>query len=279
MTIAVCSWSLRPEDPQGLVASLRRVGIDSVQLALCPLVDDPDRWRDVVSLLRDAGVEIVSGMMATRGEDYSSLEAIARTGGLRQDDRWPDNRRLAERVAAIAGDASIDLVTFHAGFMPEPDELDADATRLRAAMIERLRHVADCFADRGVAVALETGQESAETLIAFLDLLDRPHVGVNFDPANMILYGKGDPVEAARTLAPRIAQVHVKDALPTDVPGTWGREMPVGQGAVPWPAFLDVVTSLEPRPALVIEREAGQDRTDDILAARSLLAGHAGAGS
>jgi sugar phosphate isomerase/epimerase len=96
-------------------------------------------------------------------------------------------------------------------------------------------------------------------------------VGVNFDPANMILYGMGDPVAAIRTLAPHVVQVHVKDAVPTAVPGTWGREVVSGTGAVDWTAFLAAVRALPRVVDLVIEREAGPTREADIQSAVALL--------
>ena len=267
--IAVCSWSLTPDDFPGLPALLAVVGVDAVQLALSPvaLPGDPTIGVVVVDGLRRAGVRVVSGMMALAGEDYSTLDSIARTGGVRPDARWRENLEHAAGVADLAGAADIDLVTFHAGFIPE-ERGDPE----RATLLDRLRALADRFASRDVRLGLETGQETAETLIEALDDLDHPNVGVNFDPANMILYGKGDAIEALRLLAPRVCQVHVKDALPTDVPGTWGREVPTGEGAVDWPAFFEVAKGIDPPVDFVIEREAGEDRVADISAARELVA-------
>ena len=113
-------------------------------------------------------------------------------------------------------------------------------------------------------VALETGQEQADTLLGVLDELDRPDVGVNFDPANMVLYGMGDPVAALRRLAPRVAQCHIKDAVATETSGTWGAEVPVGEGNVNWPAFFVVLRDAGLICDLMIEREAGGDRPGDI---------------
>ena len=105
------------------------------------------------------------------------------------------------------------------------------------------------------------------------DELDRPDAGVNFDPANMILYGMGDPVDALRRLAPRVRQVHVKDARAARMPGTWGEEVRVGTGEVDWPAFFGVLRAGAPHVDLMIEREAGEDRVGDILRARELVEG------
>ena len=105
--------------------------------------------------------------------------------------------------------------------------------------------------------------------------LDRPdHAGVNFDPANMILYGMGDPVEALRALLPHVLQVHVKDATPTAEPGTWGAEVPAGTGAVDWPAFFAVLSGAGRPIDLMIEREAGGTRVADIATARELVQRH-----
>ena len=96
---------------------------------------------------------------------------------------------------------------------------------------------------------------------------------MNFDPANMILYGMGDPIEAIRLLAPRVVQVHAKDALPTETPGTWGLETPLGQGAVDWAEFMPEVLGIAPAVDVVIEREGGDDRSGDIEIARRFLLG------
>jgi sugar phosphate isomerase/epimerase len=98
--------------------------------------------------------------------------------------------------------------------------------------------VADLFAEFGLDLGLETGQETAEALSEFLETLERPNVGVNFDPANMILYDKGDPIEALRTLGPWLKQCHIKDANRTRKTGTWGDEVAVGSGEVDWPSFF-----------------------------------------
>ncbi|MCP3903850.1 MAG: sugar phosphate isomerase/epimerase [Planctomycetes bacterium] len=264
--IAVCCWSLGVQGPGELISTLRGTPIDALQLALSPLAGIAS-VADDVARIRDAGIEVVSGMLAFAGEDYSTLDTIARTGGVRRDEAWPEHRAHAASVAALAEELGIDLVTFHAGFIPE----SRDGAE-RARLLDRLREVTDLFADRGARVALETGQETATTLRQALADLDRPELGVNFDPANMILYGKGDPVAALRMLADRVLQIHVKDAIPTATPGTWGCEVPVGDGAVDWPAFFEVATAIDPPVDFVIEREAGENRVADIVQAHDLTA-------
>jgi sugar phosphate isomerase/epimerase len=262
--IGVCSWSLRPKSPEDLAVQVRACGLGRVQLALDPLrVGSWDASR-TVEALGSAGVALESGMLQTHGEDYASLSAIAKTGGLRPDGTWSRNLEAARANARLARRLGLELVTFHAGFLPEePGDPE------RAKLIARLRTFCEVFADQGVRLGFETGQETAQTLAGVLGDLDHPAAGVNFDPANMILYGMGDPVAALRTLRDHVRQIHVKDALPSRAPGEWGSEVRVGTGRVDWPAFFGVARELG--VAFVIEREAGEERVADVVAARALV--------
>lgn len=269
--VGVCSWSLRPGSPRELASQLAACGVDAVQLALDPVREG--RWdeAETVGVLREAGIAVVSGMMGAAGEDYTTMDSIRRTGGVRPDATWPDNLKAARENAALAARMGLPLVTLHAGFIPH-DRSDPE----RATLIDRLRQVVDAFADRGVRVGFETGQESAATLLDALDELDRPGAGVNFDPANMILYAMGDPVQALADLAPRVVQLHVKDALPAAQPGEWGTEVPAGEGAVDWPAFFRVVGERLRDRDLIVEREAGDHRVQDAARAVAMVREQAG---
>ncbi|MDE2506114.1 MAG: sugar phosphate isomerase/epimerase, partial [Planctomycetota bacterium] len=112
-------------------------------------------------------------------------------------------------------------------------------------------------ADRGVTLCFETGQETADLLRATLDDLACPNLKVNFDPANMLLYDKGDPIRAIDILAPDIRTVHVKDARRPTVPGHWGEEVPLGEGEVGIARFVRALRAIGYDGALVIEREVG----------------------
>lgn len=282
--VAVCSWSLRAgsgEELAGLVASC---GVSCVQLALDPLrqggqIHGPDgvqaaNWNadETVAALAKRGIVVVSGMMACKNEDYTSLETIEHTGGVRLDSTWADNLGAARENARIAKRLGLKLVTFHAGYLP-----GSKSDPERRVLIDRINAVVDCFAAVGAEVALETGQETAQTLIGVLQEINRPDLGVNFDPANMILYGKGEPIAAMRALSPWIRQVHIKDAKPTKTPGTWGEEVAGGMGAVDWKAFLEIVRGLKDGEGrartidLVIEREGGDQRVKDIVGAREMI--------
>jgi sugar phosphate isomerase/epimerase len=264
--LAVCSWSLQPTTPQDLVSKLRAADIHRVQLALDPLREAPATWGDTGRLLAQAGISIVSGMFGSVGEDYSTLDSIRLTGGIVPDATWAENLKNLQATAGIAAHLGLKLVTFHAGFVPH-DPADPGYVK----MVHRLTEVAGIFAAKKMDVALETGQETAADLAALLVALNRPNLGVNFDPANMLLYGKGDPIQAVRLLGPWIRQVHIKDATQTKVPGTWGAEVPVGMGEVSWPAFFAALVEMNFRGDLVIEREAGTQRVADIRTAREVV--------
>ena len=264
--VAVCSWSLEPENPSDLVAKLSAAGINRVQLALNPLRESPEIWEQTETALKQTGITLVSGMVGCIGEDYSSIESIRLTGGIAPDATWEQNLKNLRQDAALAARLGLNLVTFHAGFIPH-EKSDVAAAKI----LSRLETVAEVFAAHRLVLGLETGQETAETLATVLSGLKTSNVGVNFDPANMILYDKGDPVEALRTLSPWLRQVHIKDATRTRIPGTWGSEVAVGTGEVNWQNFFTTLQELKFAGNLVIEREAGTQRVADIQAARELV--------
>lgn len=264
--LAVCSWSLQPASPQDLAQKLAATGISCVQLALDPLRASPKIWGDTEKVFRDSGITVVSGMVACLGEDYATLESIRLTGGIAPDATWEQNLKNFRACAVIAKKMGLKLVTFHAGFLP-PDESHPTFGK----MLQRLDEVADIFMVQNILLGLETGQETAQELADLLHKLNHPNIGVNFDPANMILYDKGDPVKALHVLAPWIRQVHIKDAKRTKIPGTWGEEVPVGTGEVDWRGFFSTFKHVIFNVNLAIEREYGTSRIADIRTARAVV--------
>ncbi|HEX71724.1 MAG TPA: sugar phosphate isomerase/epimerase [Candidatus Hydrogenedentes bacterium] len=260
--MGVCSWSLQATGPQDLAEKVAALGLKNVQLGLTPHRDDPGAWEGVQEVLAASGIRIVSGMFSTLGEDYTTPETIRRTGGVVLDEYWEENLEMAQYAAALAKAMGLQWVSAHAGFLPH-DPNDPDFDKLSA----RVAQLAAIFAANSVEMLLETGQETAETLLAFLDEMKRRgagNVGVNFDPANMILYDMDDPIEALRMLAPHVRQVHVKDAKRTTVKGQWGEEVVVGTGEVDWDAFVRILAEADFDGYYIFEREAGADRIGDI---------------
>ncbi len=265
--LAVCSWSLRAKSPAELVTLVQQTGLRQVQLALNPLVKEPEVWGSTPDLLHKADIAIVSGMFGTIGEDYSTLETIKRTGGIVPDETWSANWEQLQKVAGVAQQLQLSMVSGHLGFIPH-DLTDPTALKL----LDRTRQLTALFAQHGCVTLMETGQETADTLIALLQAVNHPNLGVNFDPANMILYGKGEPVASLQKLLPWVKQVHIKDAVASDQPGvSWGTEVTAGQGQVDWQSFIKALHEGGYQGKLVIEREAGPQRVDDIKAASKLI--------
>jgi L-ribulose-5-phosphate 3-epimerase len=263
----VCSWSMEPASADDLLKKLAATGLRRVQIALDPIRENKNgAWSDVAARAAAQGVTFVSGMMGTIGEDYTTLDTIRRTGGVVPDATWAGNWKNFEANAELAGRLGLKLVTFHAGFLPH-EEKDPAFAKLQ----DRIRRIADLFQARGIALGMETGQEVADTLATFLRKLDHRGVGVNLDPANILLYDKGDPVIAVRTLGTWLKQCHLKDAVRTRVPGTWGEEVVLGTGQVDWKAFFKALSEVAFTGNLCIEREAGQQRVADIRTAREYV--------
>lgn len=263
--LGVCTWSLQASGLDELVDRLDACGEKRVQIALCPLLEHAGECSKLQTHIDSDRIALCSGMMETVGEDYASLERIKLTGGLRPDEHWDANFERATRCAELAHEFGVSLVTLHAGFIPEDDP------KLHDRMVDRLCRVAEAMNAKGVILGLETGQERAETLLELLSTISsRVRVGVNFDPANMILYGMGDPIESMALLKDHIVQVHMKDANETDTPGTWGTEVPAGDGQVDWDAFFETVHGLDNKIDVIIEREAGGQRVMDIRKAYKL---------
>ncbi|NIA15844.1 MAG: TIM barrel protein [Nitrospiraceae bacterium] len=260
--IGVCSWSLQATGPRDLAEKVNALGLKRVQLGLTPHRDDPGAWEGTQDILAESAIEIVSGMFSTIGEDYSTPQTIRETGGVILDEYWDENWELAKAAAATAKQMGVKLVSAHAGFLPhEPSDPNFDKLSGRVA------DLAGLFAEDGGWLLLETGQETAETLLIFIDEMKKrgaQNVTVNFDPANMLLYDMDEPVEALRQLVSCVQQVHVKDALRPTAKGQWGEEVVVGAGAVDWTAFVRILAEADFDGSYIFEREAGDNRVGDI---------------
>jgi L-ribulose-5-phosphate 3-epimerase len=260
--IGLCSWSLH-NDVDTIKAVLEHQGLSHLHLYVGAL--DGDEGKRLSGLIASEGWTITSTMVGFPQEDYSTLDRIRETGGVVPDAEWPANReRLVQAIAATSA-LGVPYLSFHAGFL---DHTDAAHT---AKFEARIRDVADVAAAQGVMLLMETGQEAAADLRQFMESLAHPALGINYDPANMILYDKDDPIDAVRILGPWIKHVHIKDATRTPEPGTWGNEVPWGEGEVDSAAFVEALEEAGFSGALAIEREAGDGREDDVALAVTRL--------
>jgi sugar phosphate isomerase/epimerase len=265
--IGVCSWSLGPMETPELISKVKELGLEHMQLWLRNLtLADDKRKAQEMSLLKSSGVTVTSGMISFPGEDYSTIAAIKKTGGFVSEQEFPVRRQLTRGAARVARELGIDKLSTHIGFVPPSSD------PLYQAMVKRICDVANDLNEFGITLLMETGQETAPELLQFLNDLSCTNVKVNFDPANMILYGAGDPIEAIGILGRHIAGVHVKDAIASDQPGvSWGTEVPFGEGQVPPKEFLRALKDARYAGPLVIEREAGETRMKDITTAIQTL--------
>jgi len=256
--VSVCSWSLRT-DVAGVAKAMKELGLEHVHLGIRAAVEDGS--GKVLDTIKAQKWTITSTMIDFPQEDYSTLDTIKVTGGVVPDEHWERNRKLFAGAAKVTAKLGVKYLSMHAGFIDESNKAAVEK------VYSRIRTLADIAKDNGLTLLLETGQESACDLRHFLEKLNHPSVAVNFDPANIILYDKGDPIEAVRTLSSWIRHLHVKDAVRTTQPGTWGSEVPWGDGQVGIERFLAVLQEIGFNGAMAIEREAGDNRQGDIKTA------------
>jgi len=251
-----------------VAAEMAKADVKGIHLALGPFIAPDERHgaaegAQALALVKEKIAKgewvLMSTMVGTVGEDYSTLETIRKTGGIVPDAAWEANKVLVKKAVALTKELGARYMTLHAGFLDESNPAAIEKYRAR------VQWIADACAAAGVKLLLESGQETAVDLAKFMPMVK--NVGINFDPANMILYGKGNPVEAVKLLAPWIEHVHVKDAKKTSVPGTWGSEVPWGDGEANPAALLAALQAAGYKGAFAIEREAGTDRPGDIALA------------
>jgi L-ribulose-5-phosphate 3-epimerase len=200
---------------------------------------------------RNSGLALTGAMLGFPGEDYTTPQTIQATGGFGDPATRPERlERLAWALDRTVAMGLSDL-TLHAGFLPEVGEPG------REGMLDTLARAGEMASDKGVTLAFETGQESALLLRLTLDELKSPSIKINFDPANMLLYDMGDPIRAVEILGPDIRSVHVKDAKRPTIPGQWGEEVPLGEGEVDIPRFIQTLKAIGYAGPLVVEREVG----------------------
>ena len=221
----MCSWSLQVKSIAELKSFLEQLGTNIVQIAC----GDPHHasWEEgdrMPAVALESDIVMTGAMLGFPGEDYTTPQTIKETGGFGNPALCAERiERLKwgiQRTMALGLSGSLTARGLFAGPGRErPDRGSGsfgEAGKLAAA--------------KGITLAFETGQETADLLRLTLDELGLPNLKVNFDPANMLLYDMGDPIRAVEILGPDIRSVHVKDARRPTVAGPvgtrkfrWGR--------------------------------------------------------
>jgi sugar phosphate isomerase/epimerase len=231
---------------------VRELGIPTIHLhAPHRSTRTPERAAAFLEQLRAMGVTITVVFGGFEGESYADIPTVVRTVGLVPPETRNERTQELKEISDFARLLGVDAIGLHVGFVPHDrsDPLYKDVVAVTREACDHCQH-------NGQRLHLETGQEAADTLLGFIGEVARDNLFINFDPANMILYGSGEPIAALRKVGKYVRSVHCKDAKWAAQPGKeWGREVPFGQGDVGAENFLRTLKDLGYNGALTIERE------------------------
>ena len=272
LQVGVMFWTGGPlgveAPPEEIVASVSALGVRCGQLGLDGKADlsaaNAARWKKA---LADAGITVVTCFPGFEGESYASIPTCAATVGFVPAEPRAAREQRAYQASDFARELGVPGLASHVGCLPH-DRSDPEYLAVR----DLVRRLCDHCAANGQTFALETGQEPARNLLDFLADVDRENLKINFDPANLILYGEGDPIEALELVKEHVVTVHAKDGAWPTTKGEWGSERPLGQGDVGMERFVAKLKEIGYSGPLTIERVIlGEEQRKDILEAIALL--------
>ena len=246
----------------------QRLGISTAQI-LAPPVEE--RSLEHVQALKEkfeqAGIVITVVFCGFPGESYADIPTVEKTIGLVPPATRVERLTEATLISDFARDMGVDVIGLHIGVIPEDNDAMAEQ------VIAVTRELCDHAASNDQRVHLETGQESAAALLKFFKDVNRANLAINFDPANMILYGSGEPIPALKLVGRHVKSVHCKDATWAENSGVdWGAEVPLGKGDVNMELFLQTLKEIGYVGPLTIEREiSGEEQARDIEEGVELL--------
>lgn len=248
------------------------LGISTVQLH-APHKESrtPAAAEKFMERCKAAGITVTCVFGGFDGESYADIPTTASTVGLVPEATRAARVQEMKEIADFAKLIGCDTVGLHIGFVPEKSS--ASYKDLLAVT----RDLLDYVAKNGQKVHLETGQETADHLLEFIADVARPNLFINFDPANMILYGTGNPIEALKKVGKYVRSIHCKDATwaaEGERGKSWGREVALGEGDVGMEDYLRTLKEIGYTGPLTIEREIPHDpvqQKKDIGMAVSLL--------
>jgi len=256
------------EDPRESLRKAKEIGVDNVQMGV-----PPDKYlegeglEELRSALKEFGIKVTTVFCGFEGESYADIPTVRKTVGFVPRERRAERIRKAMKISDFAKEIGCDRIAAHVGFIPE-DPSDP----LYGEVVEAVREVAEYCKGNGQIFCLETGQETAQTLLRFIKDVGMDNIRVNFDPANMILYGVGDPIEALELLKDYVVGVHCKDGKWPTEKDKLGHEVPLGEGDVGIERFIEKLKEIGYTGPLTIEREiTGEEQKRDMLKAKALL--------
>ena len=269
LEIGLMFWA--GEDARATLKEVKQFGVRTGQIGFggeLPLEGAAEQWDEA---LKAEKFTAVTAFCSYIGEDYSDIPSVLRTVGLVPPATRAERVDRTKAVSDVAAKLGIDSVACHIGFIPHDPDAPLYA-EMRDVALELCHH---CHKN-GQFFTLETGQEPPKVLLQFLENVHHPNLKINFDPANMILYGTGEPVEALDVLGKHVISVHCKDGdwPPREHPEALGEERPLGKGTVDFSAFIAKLKEIGYRGPLNIEREGNlskEQRANDIRKAISFL--------
>src|SRR5437763_16244077 len=253
------------KDPDAAMAKVRELGLPTSQV----FADEFE--MDLVGRLRQAlekrQIEATSLVVGGPGKEVWDFYQGPLTIGVVPRETRAARVAHIKKASDFARQCGIPAVQTHCGFIPENPNDD-----LYKETVETIRDVAEHCRRNGQSLRYETGQETPITLIRTIQDVGTDNQGVNFDLANLILYGKANPVDAIELLGPYVQGIHAKDGLwPTD-PKRLGEEVPIGKGRVDFPHIISRLKEIDYRGAVTIEREiSGPQQMEDIREAKTAL--------
>ncbi len=252
-------------DPGRALAKVHDLGIATAQIYVEEFF--PELRAKLLAALDSYKIEATSLVVGGPGREVWNFTEGPLTIGLVP--RATRESRAAHIRAAsdFAKSCGISAVQTHCGFLPE----DPNDTAYRET-VALLRELANYCKANGQNFRYETGQETPITLVRTIQDVGVDNQGVNFDLANLILYGKANPVDAIEILAPYIQGIHAKDGLWPTNPKELGEEVPIGKGKVDFPRIIARLKEIRYEGAVTIEREiSGDKQIEDVRAAKVFL--------
>ncbi|HUY36086.1 MAG TPA: sugar phosphate isomerase/epimerase family protein [Pirellulales bacterium] len=234
----------------------RELGVSTIQLhAPSKATRTPQHAQAFLGRLREAGITLTAVFGGFMGESYADIPTVVETVGLVPPATRAARTAEIKEISDFAKLLGCPVVGLHLGFVPH-DTTDPLYDEVRAVT----RDVCDHCRANGQALHLETGQEPADTLLTFIRDVGRDNLFINFDPANMILYGSGEPIAALKKVGRYVKSVHCKDGTWAQRPGVdWGAEVPLGEGDVGIENYLRALAEVGYAGPLTIEREIPQE--------------------
>ncbi len=253
------------KDPDGAMAKVRDLGLPTCQV----FVDDfePEQVPRLRLALEKYGIEATSVVVGGPGKEVWDFYQGPLTIGLVPPETRAARLMHIKKASDFAKKCGIPAVQTHCGFIPEnPND------QLYKETVTAIREVAAYCKRNGQNLRYETGQETPITLVRAIQDVGTDNQGINFDVANLILYGKANPVDALELLGPYVQGIHAKDGLWPTNPRDLGEEVPIGKGKVDFPRIIARLKELDYRGAVTIEREvSGPQQIADVRAAKVYL--------